>query len=152
MAVSAAFVVIAIFIFLTKALMGASNSVLSAQTFNRTVANGIPARGILLQVSQIATTLPGSQRPIPSLRGTPQVLRRFESRFVTIDVEIPGQAPYEVQLATMIPSNMSRDILPGATVELRLDPKRPNIIAIVGPGSAFAVAQLNAAPPDQRMS
>ena len=119
----------------------------SAMAFDRLVANGVPARGILLEVSSISTTLPGSQRQLPTSAGSqPVAVRRFESRFVTMDVEIPGQAPYIVQMSPMIPANMSRDILPGATVELRLDPKRPNLIAIVGPGAAFAVAQLNAAP------
>ena len=93
-------------------------------SYDALVANGTPARGILLQVSSTGTKI-GS------------VARRFELRSVTIDVEIPGKAPYEISATPVIPINLVRDVLPGATVELRVDPKNPSKMAIIGPGTGF---------------
>ncbi len=95
------------------------------------IRRGLPARGILLAVA-----------PRGTKTGTPQ--RRFEQRMVTIDVEIPGRQPYVIDAQPYIPINLVRDVLPGATVELRVDRRNPARIAIVGPGAGFAVAQLNA--------
>ncbi len=96
----------------------------SPRGFDRLVANGIPARGILLQVSRRGTKV-----------GTVQ--RRFEVRSIRVDVEIPGRPPYEVTARPAIPINFVRDVLPGATVELRVDPKNRAKLVIVGPGTGF---------------
>jgi hypothetical protein len=106
-----------------------ANVVKSNAGFDRLVANGIPARGILLSVSSTGMK-------------TGTAWRRFESRQVVIDVEIPGQAPYEVATTTIFPINLSRDVLPGATVELRVDRRNPNNVAIIGPGTGFVPAAL----------
>jgi hypothetical protein len=90
-------------------------------------ANGIPARGILLQVNPVATSLQGGQ---------------IKVRQVLVDVEVPGQAPYEVSVSAMMPTNLSADVIPGATMELRLHPKNRTTIAIVGPGVGFAGGSL----------
>jgi hypothetical protein len=66
-------------------------------------------------------------------------LRRFERRGVVIDVEIPGEPPYELTANPYIPKNLSRVVLPGATVELRVHPRDRSQIAIVGPGVGFAM-------------
>jgi len=109
--------------------------------YDRLIANGTPARGILLFVTPYSSPVQGS---------TAQ--RRFVSRNVTIDVEIPGQQPYEVTTDLIIPSNLDRDILPGATVELRVDSRNPSRMAIVGPGAGFSPILLGAAQFDQRAS
>jgi hypothetical protein len=96
------------------------------------LANGIPARGILLMVASTGTKL-----------GTPS--RRYEVRQVYIDIEIPGREPYEINANPAIPINLVRDVLPGATVELRVDPKNPANIAIVGPGTGFVQQALRTA-------
>ena len=88
------------------------------------VARGVPARGILLQVASTGMKV-GS------------VSRRFELRQVYIDVEVPGREPYETNAQAVIPLNLVRDVLPGATVELRVDPKNPANMAIIGPGTGF---------------
>jgi hypothetical protein len=90
-------------------------------------ANGIPARGILLQVNPVATSLQGGQ---------------IKVRQVLVDVEVPGQASYEVSVSAMMPTNLSADVIPGATMELRLHPKNRTTIAIVGPGVGFAGGSL----------
>ena len=97
------------------------------------VQTGIPARGILLWVNRTATKVPTYNRVA------------FEQRGMLIDVEIPGRAPYEVNTVSFVPVNLSRDVLPGCTVELRVDPNDPSRIAIVGPGVGFA--QLMPPPP-----
>ena len=96
---------------------------------------GIPARGILLQVNWMATRVPGMSNGV-----------RVERRDVLIDVEIPGQAPYQVRAQAYVPINLRSDVMPGATVELRVDAKDKSAIAIVGPGSGFAVTGLVTSP------
>ena len=93
--------------------------------FDRLMLKGVAARGILLQVA-----------PTGTKSGTVQ--RRFELRAVTIDVEVPGQQPYVVQCMPIIPMNLVRDVLPGATLEIRVDTSDPTNIAIVGPGAGFS--------------
>ena len=98
------------------------------QEFDKLMASGIAARGILLTVASTGSRVAST------------TLRRFERRFVILDVEIPGRPPYEVSVNALIPSNLVRDVLPGATVELRIDRAKPGRIAIVGPGAALAAA------------
>lgn len=100
--------------------------------YDTLVRNGIPARGILLQVSPVGTKI-----------GLPS--RRFEVRDVYIDVEIPGREPYETNAKVAIPMNLVADVLPGATVELRVDRKNPANLAIVGPGTGFVQQALRTA-------
>jgi hypothetical protein len=95
-----------------------------ATLYDNLLSKGIPARGILLEVARTGTKV-----------GT--VRRRFERRTVTLDVEIPGQAPFALSTRPVIPINLVRDILPGSTVELRIDPKKASNIAIIGPGTGF---------------
>jgi hypothetical protein len=133
--VAFAFFIVIVVVLIT---IGAARS--SVGGYDRLAAKGVPARGILLQVSSIATKVPGTR------------LRRFESRSVTIDIEVPGTAPYVATVNAVIPSNLVRDVLPGATVELRVDPKNGNNIAIVGPGVGFIGFSALAAAPEQRAS
>jgi hypothetical protein len=116
----AAIFVIGVILFVLFAALGKGGG----GQYDRLLKNGIPARGILLRVASTGTK-----------SGTPQ--RRFEQRQVYVDIEIPGRAPYETSASPYIPINLVRDVLPGATVELRVDPKNPNVIAIVGPGVGF---------------
>jgi hypothetical protein len=88
--------------------------------------NGIPARGILLQVSPTVMSVQGGQ---------------VKTRMIRVDVEMPGRAPFEVHAPIMMPFNLSADVVPGATMELRLDPKDQTKIAIVGPGVGFIGGQ-----------
>jgi hypothetical protein len=83
---------------------------------------GVPAAGILVQV--------GTQR---TLWGTASS-GYFEARTVSIEVELPGQKPYRVDGPIYVPANMRRLVLPGATVELRVDPGSRQNIAVFGPG------------------
>jgi hypothetical protein len=115
------FIVVFLIIFVLKK---ANTIAVGGNRYDVLVARGIPARGILLSVASTGTKA-GTQA------------RRFEVRQVRIDVEIPGQAPYETNATPWIPINLVRDVLPGATVELRVDPKNPSNMAIIGPGTGF---------------
>lgn len=129
------FIIIVMIIVVVVIVSAAKN--LGVGTFNALVKNGTAARGILLQVA-------------PQGNRVGAGATRFQSRMVTIDVEIPGQAPYVIATGAIIPLNLVRDVLPGATMEIRVDPKNPGRIAIVGPGAGFSpmalLAQLTAPP------
>jgi hypothetical protein len=105
--------------------------------YDKLTAGGIPARGILLQVANTST-----RQTIG--------MRRFESRWVWIDVEVPGHPPYEIQTNAMIPSTFARDVLPGVTVEVRVDPANSKNIAIIGPGVGFSGGAQLAGPQPMR--
>lgn len=125
----AGFFIILVIIFLIFVFKGAAGGGQGVGDYDRLLRSGIPARGILLAVAQQGTKV-GS------------VSRRFDQRSVTIDIEVPGQAPYEVSTFALTPINFASDVLPGATVELRVDPKNPSRIVIVGPGTGFVQAAL----------
>jgi len=113
------------------AIWGIAKAAGGSQTnYKRLFANGTPARGILLAVSSM------------SLGSVGVGLYKFQQRQVQIDIEIPGAAPYEVNVVALVPLNLVADVVPGATVELRVDPKNRNQIAIVGPGVGFNAAML----------
>lgn len=130
-----AVVVIALVVFAVFRATGAARA--GGRSFSWLVERGTPARGILLQVDSIGM-------PVAALGGGTGV----ERRNVTIDVEIVGRPPYTVVADILIPRNLARDVLPGATVELRVDPRNQNRIAVVGPGTGFAASALI----DQRAS
>ena len=82
------------------------------------------ARGILLRVA-----------PLPLRTGGVGV-SRFQVRSVQIDVEIDGRPPFEVSTLLEIPSRFVNDVLPGATVAIRLNPDYPATMKVLGPGMA----------------
>lgn len=82
------------------------------------IARGVSARGLILKASQWSTE-------------SAQGLQRFEVRKLLLDVEIPGEAPYEVSVSPLIPRIC--EACPGAALDLRIDPKNRQNVAIVGP-------------------
>jgi hypothetical protein len=113
-------------------IISASKKKGSGGAFDQAVYKGTPARGILLWVAP---------------RGTPSgtAARRFQLRQVKIDIEIPGQPPYVIDTMATIPMNLVRDVLPGATMEVRVDRSDPTSVTIVGPGAGFSPMALLAA-------
>lgn len=89
---------------------------------------GTPARGILLSV--------GTKR---SCQGNASQ-GYYEVRTVRIDIEVPGKSPYEVDCTLMVPANLRRLVLPGATIELRVDPLLRTSAAVFGPGVGMSAA------------
>ncbi len=107
----------------------------AAAAYQKLMSSGVQARGIFLSVNNTGVRQAGGMR---SSMGMPLV--RFERREVLLDVELPGKAPYEVGTMVLIPGNLVRDVLPGATVELRVDPRDPANIAVVGLGIGLPAA------------
>ena len=110
-------------------------AIVRASSANTRLMNtGLIARGILLRVDIPLTRW--------SAEGVRPNFRRFRLR---VDVELPGQEPYEIDQLVSFPTNMDRLILPGSTVELRVDPKNRKNVLIVGPGVNLAAAFFNPA-------
>ncbi|MFI5296930.1 MAG: hypothetical protein ACHREM_02440 [Polyangiales bacterium] len=95
----------------------------------RVFNTGVPASGLILSASKFSTRL--------AFNG--QV---FDTRAVVLDVEVPGAAPYEVSVTPLIPRFC--EVLPGASLELRVDPTDPKNLLVVGP--AGSSAWIGAAP------
>jgi hypothetical protein len=120
-----AIVVVVLVLWVIIKAAGSSSGATSTGGYNRLAARGISGRGILLAVSNISSGSVGTG------------LYKMQQRAVTIDIELPDQPPYQATVTALIPLNLVRDVLPGATVEVRVDRSDPNNIAIVGPGVGF---------------
>lgn len=113
----------------------------AANDFDRVRQSGKPALGIILRIEALGTTTTGTPTRFSGMTASGSwtwLSKSVHRRNARIDVEIPGQPPYEVTTGLLMPLNMSSDVLPGSSVELRIDPKDPKKIIVVGPGSGFA--------------
>ncbi len=120
-----AIVVVVLVLWVIIKAAGSGNASSTASGYNAISAKGISGRGILLAVSNMSIGSVGTG------------LFKMQQRSVTIDIELPGQAPYQATVIALIPMNLVRDVLPGATVEIRVDPRDSTNIAIIGPGVGF---------------
>jgi hypothetical protein len=101
---------------------------------NRLLTKGLLARGLILEANRnFSEVTLGRQR--------------FEMRRLRLDIEVPGSAPYEVTATPLIPRIC--EALPGAALDVRVDPKNPQNIAIVGPAGSSAWLPVAAAMPGQ---
>jgi hypothetical protein len=98
------------------------------------VKRRVLARGLILRASASSAET--------TYRG-----QRFELRDLTLDVEVPGQAPYEISVTARVPRIV--EALPGATLDLSLDPASPNDLEILGPAGASDWITAAAAVPGQ---
>jgi hypothetical protein len=98
------------------------------------LSRGILARGLVLQADPVATEA--------MFRG-----KRCERRYVTLDVEVAGQAPYQTRLNLRVPHIV--EALPGATLDLRVHPSDPDDVEILGPAGACDWLNAAAAVPGQ---
>ena len=116
-----------VFIFGIIVLVGFASAaqVRRGRALDRLLTTGMQGCGVVLDVSSWGTrTIMGA--------------RRFEQRFITLDIEVPGQAPYMVRGQQLIPTALLRRVLPGATLQVRVDPGNPSNIALPTPGQIFA--------------
>lgn len=82
------------------------------------LTKGLPARGLILRAASTgSSTLVNGQR--------------FQVRSVSLDVEVPGRAPYEISLNALFPRLC--ESFPGTALDLRVDPSNPNNVAVIGP-------------------
>lgn len=89
------------------------------------LSGGTPARGIMLAVASTGTR-------------TTYYGQRCEVRQARVDIEVRGVAPFELQTNVYIPSNLVRDVLPGSTMELRINPSNYAMVLVVGPDVGYA--------------
>ena len=101
-------------------------------SFDKLARSGVRGRALVLTSSSTATNM---------RLGT----RRFERRAMTLDVEVPGRAPFVVQGIYLVPRGLVEPI-PGSSLEVALDPRGGSQIAILGPGG-FTGPWLNIGPP-----
>jgi len=99
---------------------------------NALETRGLRARGLVLSSSMLTT---GS-----TINGL-----RYETRTMTLDIEIPGRPPYEVTQAFLIPRGLLEPV-PGASLDLAVDPSNKNIISVLGPGG-FSGPWIRVTPP-----
>jgi hypothetical protein len=87
----------------------------------RILKSGLEGRGLVLSAART-----GTQATIGG--------QRFQVRQVLLDVEVLGRAPYEVSLNAMFPRLC--EPFPGSALDLRVDPRNPNNVVIVGPAGS----------------
>jgi hypothetical protein len=120
--------VIFVFIFVIVAVTKG----MAASGRNRLTQSGLRGRGLVLASSQMATN-------------TRIGMQRFEQRPMTLEVEVQGRAPYVIQGTFLIPRGLV-DAIPGASLEVAVDPSNPSSVVVLGPGG-FTGPWLNAGPP-----
>jgi hypothetical protein len=115
-------VVTLVVIVLLFALIIFSSSAASRKTrrFLALETKGLRGRGLVLSCVQLGTGV--------TLNG-----RRFEKRTMTLDVEIPGREPYVSTGDFLMPRGVAETI-PGASLDIAVDPRNPNQILVLGPG------------------
>jgi hypothetical protein len=72
--------------------------------------------------------------------------RRFESRRMTLDVEIPGRPPFVATGTFLVPRGIV-EALPGSSLELMVHPTNSSQITVLGPGG-FTGPWLRYGPPN----
>ena len=123
-----AIITIFIWVIVSAAKRGASG----VAARGRLQQSGMPGRGLVLASSVIAV-------------GVRVGGQRYEQRTMTIEVEVAGRAPYVIQGTFLIPRGLV-EAIPGSSLELAVDPRTPNNIAVLGPGG-FTGPWLNVGPP-----
>jgi hypothetical protein len=125
-------IVTVIVINVVRSIQKASAGASGLLVLDTVASNGIPARGLILGCSSFANGVTINQR-------------RFERRVMTLDVEVPGRPPYVTNGEYLIPRGLVQAI-PGASLELAVDPTNPSNIAVLGPGG-FTGPWLRVGPP-----
>ena len=109
------------------------NLLTSTAAIDRLARRGIRGRGLVLSAFQMSNSV--------TLGG-----RRFERKQMTLDVEVPGRAPYVVSGQFLIPRGQV-EAIPGASLEVAVDPSNPSQVAVLGPGG-FTGPWLQLGPPN----
>jgi hypothetical protein len=93
---------------------------------------GVRGRGLVLSCSFLS-------------QGSTVNGQRYETRTMSLDVEIPGREPYVATGAFLIPRGLVETV-PGASLDLAVDRSNKNLIAVLGPGG-FSGPWLRVGPP-----
>jgi hypothetical protein len=71
---------------------------------------------------------------------------RFESRSMTLDVEVPGHPPFQSSGTFRVPRGFV-EAVPGASLEVSVDPNNPSNLEVLGPGG-FSGPWIKYGPPN----
>jgi hypothetical protein len=128
------FVIFALFIFVFVLIsrFSSSGTRSATQLANTSSGAGVHARGLVLSASQQS-------------KGTRSGGLRYEQRQMTIEVEIPGEAPYVTTGYFLAPRGVV-EAIPGSSLELMVDRSNPSNLVILGPGG-FTGPWLRSGPP-----
>ena len=121
-------IIIIVLFFIIKGLSGGAQGGLALET------KGRPARGLVLACDRVSIGR--------TVKG-----RRFEVFTMTLDVELyDGGEPYQCTGSYLVPRGQVETI-PGASLELMVDPKNKNQLLVIGPGG-FSGPWLQTGPPN----
>jgi len=126
----AAFLVIFVAFFLFVIIKNATTG--QPAVYDRLAAKGLPGRALVLSSFQMA-------------QGVSFGLRRFQRRQMTIEIEVAGMAPYQLTNTFLVPRGVVEPI-PGASLDVAVDPKNPQNVAVLGPGG-FTGPWIRLGPP-----
>jgi hypothetical protein len=118
--------VFALIIFSSSAASRKSRRFLALET------KGLRGRGLVLSCVQLGSGV--------TMNG-----RRFEKRTMTLDIEIPGREPYVSTGDFLMPRGVAETI-PGASLDIAVDPRDQNQILVLGPGG-FSGPWIRIGPP-----
>jgi hypothetical protein len=110
-----------------------TNLLTSTIAIDNLARKGLRARGLVLSCNQMSTAV--------TING-----RRFERRTMTLDVEIPGRAPFITNGVFLVPRGIV-EATPGSSLELAVHRTNMSQIAVLGPGG-FTGPWLNFGPPN----
>ncbi len=127
----AGIVVLVIFFIVFALVKSASSRALGVGDYDRLTRNGVRGRALVLASTNVTVNFRIG-------------MRRFERRTMTLDVELPGQAPYVAQGMYPVPRGLVAPV-PGSMLDVAVDP-RSGQIAVLGPGG-FTGPWLNIGPP-----
>ena len=126
-------VIIPIVLVVVSVLVGVFILVAIIRAVSRASAPGLQARGLVLASDRVSSGV--------TING-----RRFEQRRMTLDVEIPGRAPFVATGTFLVPRGIV-EALPGSSLELAVNPTNMSQITVLGPGG-FTGPWLNYGPPN----
>jgi hypothetical protein len=115
------------------ALRRAAANLAGGTVMDTFAAQGVRARGLVLTSNRVSSAV--------TVNG-----RRFERRSMTLDVEIPGRAPFVTSGSFLVPRGIV-EALPGSSLELAIDPTDASQITVLGPGG-FTGPWLKLGPPN----
>jgi hypothetical protein len=116
--------------FLLRGVLGGAAG--AARRYDRLQSGGLRGRALVLKSSQTVT-------------GVTVGGRRFQSRTMTLDIELHGTRPFVVSGTFLVPRGLVEPI-PGCSLEVSVDPKNRQNIAVLGPGG-FTGPWLRIGPP-----
>jgi hypothetical protein len=114
------FLIFVAFVIFVIAAQNKNPRVAAVRNFQKLETSGRRGRALVLYASQLAT-------------GTTSYGQRYLLRSMTLEIEIPGEPPYEVSGTFAVPRGLVEPI-PGSSLEVSVDPSDNSQLAVLGPG------------------